>query len=339
MMTTMLFPLKEAKVELHHVTEWVEDEIKGLRLCRIPEKLRLTLNEIAQRNAQSAAGSEIRFRMIGERVEVGLWWEPHLETPITTMAALVIGSLQAEIFYLHTGYNKIVIKKYERRPEIEGIHPQNSYDRELYRLVLPYQGKVYLSSVEGEVEPPYSLSVPGKGYLAYGSSITHGASAWSPTGTYAFRLAQLLGSELRNFGLAGGAKLEPQLADYLIELEGWDIATIELGINVVYDWTAEVFRQAVNIFLERLAAGLGERKLFVTDMFWFAMDAAGDPKSDLFRDIVQQAVLKRNHPGIIGIPGRDLLDPENQTHDLVHPSQAGMEQIAQRLYSAISVHL
>ncbi|NQX62087.1 SGNH/GDSL hydrolase family protein [Paenibacillus qinlingensis] len=335
----MLYPLKEPKVELHHVTEGVEDEIKGLRLCRIPEKLRLTLNEFAQRNAQSAAGSEIRFRMIGDRAEIGLWWEPHLETPITTMAALVIGELQAEIYYLQTGYNRIVIKRYELLPELEMILPQKAYDRELYRLVLPYQGKVYLSSIEGEVEPPYRLKVPGKSYLAYGSSITHGASAWSPTGTYAFRLAQLLGLELRNFGLAGGAKLEPQMADYLMELEGWEIATVELGINVVYDWTAEAFRDAVDIFLDRLVAGLGERKVFVTDMFWFAMDASGDTKSNLFRAIVQQAVSMRNHPGMIGIPGRDLLEPENQTLDLVHPSQAGMEQIAQRLYAAISVHL
>jgi hypothetical protein len=68
----MLYPLHEPKVALHHVTEWVEDETKGLRLCRMPEKLRLTLNEFAQRNVQSATGSEIRFRMIGERVEIGL---------------------------------------------------------------------------------------------------------------------------------------------------------------------------------------------------------------------------------------------------------------------------
>ncbi|OCT11817.1 hypothetical protein A8709_28530 [Paenibacillus pectinilyticus] len=335
----MLYPPNEPKVVLHHVTEVVEDETKGLRLCRIPEKLRLTLNEFAQRNAQSAAGSEIRFRMTGERVEIGLWWKPHLETPITTMASLVVGGLQAEIFYLHVGYNRIVINKVELRPELNMILPQYAYDRELYRLVLPYQGKVYLASVEGEVEPPYSMKIPNKGYLAYGSSITHGASAWSPTGTYAFRLAQLLGSDLRNFGLAGGAKLEPQMADYLMELEGWEIATVELGINVVYDWTAEEFREAVDIFLARLAAGLGDRKLFVIDMFWFAMDASGDPKADQFREIVQQAVCKRNHPGIIGIPGRDLLDPDNQTVDLVHPSQAGMEQIAQRLYAAITTHL
>jgi hypothetical protein len=183
------------------------------------------------------------------------------------------------------------------------------------------------------------MTVPDKGYVAYGSSITHGASAWSPTGTYAFRLAQLLGSELRNFGLAGGAKLEPQMANYLMELEGWEVATVELGINVVYDWVEEAFREAVGIFIGKIAAGLGDRKLFVIDMFWFAMDASGNPKSGLFREIVQQAVLRCNHPGIIGISGRDLLDPENQTADFVHPSQAGMEQIAQRLYKAIAVHL
>ncbi|UKS28354.1 hypothetical protein LOZ80_05290 [Paenibacillus sp. HWE-109] len=335
----MFYPFHEPKVELYHVAEWVEDEIKGHRLCRMPEKLRLTLNEIAQRNAQSAAGSEIRFRMSGERAAIGLWWEPHEGRPVTlTLAVLVIAGLQAETYSLHPGYNRIVIQRYELLPEVAMILPQNT-DKELYRLVLPYLGKVYLSTIEGEIEPPNSMTAPVKGYLAYGSSITHGSSALSPTGTYAFRLAQLLGSELLNFGLAGGAKLEPQMADFMIEQEGWEFATVELGINVVYDWTAETFREAVDIFLNRLAAGLGNRKLFVMDMFWFAMDASGDPKSELFRAIVQQAVLNLNHSGIIGIPSRDLVDPENQTVDLVHPSQAGMEQIAQRLYSAISVHL
>jgi hypothetical protein len=336
----MLYPFHDPKVELCHVAEWVEDEIKGLRLCRMPEKLRLTLNEIAMRNAMSAAGSEIRFRMTGERAEIGLWWEPHERRPVTlTLAALVIAGLQADTYSLQPGYNQIVIHRHELRPEIDKIQEQISYDKELYRLVLPYLGKVYLSSVDGELEPPNSLKAPSKGYLAYGSSITHGSSALSPTGTYAFRLSQLLGSDLQNFGLAGGAKLEPQLADYLIEQQGWEIATVELGINVVYDWTAEAFGEAVDSFLNRMVSGLGNRKLFVIDMFWFAMDAAGDPKADLFREIVQQAVRKLNHPGVIGIPGRDLLDPVNQTVDLVHPSQAGMEQIAQRLYAVISVHL
>lgn len=68
--------------------------------------------------------------------------------------------------------------------------------------------------------------------LSYGSSITHGGGVSVPTSGYAFRLARKLGMDLRNLGLAGAAWMDEAMADYICE-QKWDMATLELGINVV----------------------------------------------------------------------------------------------------------
>jgi len=60
-------------VALHNMHELLDDETgKGKIFCRIPNNLRLMLNDSAKNNALQATGSEIRFNMVGERVVITL---------------------------------------------------------------------------------------------------------------------------------------------------------------------------------------------------------------------------------------------------------------------------
>ncbi len=57
--------------------------------------------------------------------------------------------------------------------------------------------------MKGKVEPPRSGDLPEKTYLAYGSSITHGSLGLIQPDSYAFRIAQQLGTDYLNLGFAG----------------------------------------------------------------------------------------------------------------------------------------
>lgn len=51
--------------------------------------------------------------------------------------------------------------------------------------------------------------------LAYGSSITNGALAVRPGDLYPARVARTLGVDHFNLGFGGGARLEPEMADWI----------------------------------------------------------------------------------------------------------------------------
>jgi hypothetical protein len=216
------------------------------------------------------------------------------------------------------------------------------FDAKLTRMILPYRPPVRLIDLEGDVSPPRSGQEPPITQLSYGSSITHGATAARPTGTYAMRTAQLLGTDLVNLGFGGGAHLEPQLADHIAGRQ-WDLATLEMGINMVRkeEFTVEVFEDRVRYFVGEFARTHGDSWIICTDLFTFSEDITGKliggvKKQEKFREIVRTTVKNLDHPRLIYINGKTLLrDISGLTNDLVHPAPSGMEEIAQNLSAEI----
>ncbi|MBU7004540.1 MAG: hypothetical protein HXS50_03165, partial [Theionarchaea archaeon] len=171
------------------------------------------------------------------------------------------------------------------------------------------------------------------------SSITHGATAIRSTGTYASRTSQLLGYDLVNLGFGGGAHCESQLADYIAGRADWNLATMELGINMVRAerFTVDVFEERVRYFVGKIAGTHKDKWIFCLDLFTFAEDLlGGDGKQESFRDVVRTTVKDLDLPRLVYLNGKDLLqNVPGLTFDLVHPSPFGMEEIARNLSSAI----
>ena len=316
-------------VEFYNVAEIIEQEGEK-RFTRIPDKLRVTLNERAKLGAFSTAGCEIRFNLKSETGKIVLKTESeshlaevyqgvfkvgsHIISPELTEISI---SLQSNIELL----NKITKEK------------KFPFDAYLTRIVLPYRAVTKVIDIKGNFCLPTKKQTPQTKYLAYGSSITHGSKASRPTGTYAMRTAQLLGVDLINLGFGGGAHCESQMADYIAERNDWDFGTLELGINMVRSFETKEFKKRVEYFIEKISVTHPEQWIFCMDLFTFYADfEPASTKQKEFRRIVKETVKKLNMPKLIHIDGREILkNSSGLMSDLVHPSPEGMEEIAKNL--------
>ena len=324
-------------VELYNVAEILPSEDgDGKLISRIPNKLRLTLNPNAKLRALYSAGCEIRFNLEGDSAKIILSCENPSIVEVFQGSFLVswhiVGKKPTEI--------RVCLPQNIRFLDRITREKNLPFDAHLTRVILPHR-LTWLFSIEGETSPPREDQTPKKKYLAYGSSITQGASSYRPTGTYAMRTAQRLAVDLLNLGFGGGAHCEPQLADYIAERRDWDFATLEMGINMFRNFSVEKFRRRVEYFVERIAKSHPDKWVFCIDLFTFSADF--DPsvkKHQEFRNVVKETVENLNMPKLIHIDGRNLLkNVSGLTSDLVHPAPSGMEEIAYNLSNLIEAKI
>ena len=324
------------QAELHNVHELLDDPGgQGSICCRVPNDLRVTLNESAKNNALQATGCEIRFNLEGPRAVITL---QSPEGP--TLAEVYQGDFFSALHIVDATPTRIVVERPESEPEMRQVTPSNArFDTGLTRVVLPWRPAVRLISIEGETSLPTSEQSPDTRYLAYGSSITHGSTAVRPTGTYPARTAELLGADLFNLGFGGGAHMEAGMADYIAGREDWHIATLEMGINVVQSFSVDEFHRRVEYFVTTIADAHPDDWIFCIDIFPCRYDFTGVEKCETFRSIVAERVRQLDRPKLVHVPGDAMLRSINGlTVDLVHPAPGGFEEMARNLSDIISTH-
>ena len=322
------------QAELHNVHELLDDPGgAGSICCRVPNDLRVTLNESAKNNALQASGCEIRFNLEGPRAVVTL---RSPEGP--TLAEVYQGDFFSALHIVNETPTRIVVARPDTEPVMRQVTPSNArFDTGLTRVVLPWRPAVRLVSIEGETSLPRPDQAPATRYLAYGSSITHGSTAVRPTGTYPARTAEFLGTDLFNLGFGGGAHLEAGMADYIAGRGDWDMATLEMGINVVQSFSVEEFHRRVEYFVTTIADAHPDEWIFCIDIFPCLYDFMGVEKCETFRSIVAERVQQLNRPKLAHIPGDAMLRSKNGlTTDLVHPAPGGFEEMARNLAEIIS---
>ena len=320
-------------VELYNVAEINGENL----LTRIPDELRVSLNESAKSAALSAAGCEIRFNLKSETGKIILKTEPD---SYFSLAEVYQGVFKVSSSIINAEPTEIPISLPQNIDLLDKITKEKKFpfDAYLTRVILPHLAPIKIVKIEGDFALPTKGQTPQTGYIAYGSSITHGSAAVRPTGTYAMRTAQLLGVDLINLGFGGGAHCESQMADYIAERNDWDFATLELGINMIANFEIKEFKKRVEYFIQKIATAHPEQWIFCIDLFTFSADF--DPvstKQDEFRKIVKEAVEKLKMPKVIHLDGRDILkNPSGlMAEDLVHPSPEGMEEMARNLVKYI----
>jgi len=321
-------------VELYNVAELLPTENNvGKYLCRIPNNLRVTLNPAAEANALCAAGSEIRFNLEDKTAKVTL------SSDIPGLAEVFQGSFHASWHIIGPQPTEMGVSLPENIKFLEAVAKEKGlpYDPRLTRIILPIYSPIRLISIEGETTPPRSSQTPSSKYLAYGSSITHGASAMRPTGSYTMRTAQRLGVDLINLGFGGGAHCEGQMADYIAERKDWNFASLEMGINMVGGFSTEEFTERVEYFVKRIAKAHPSKWVFAIDLFTFAGDYdRNSKKQNEFRQAVKETVENLDLPRLVYVDGRRMLKAASGlTFDLVHPAPGGMEEISTNLASLI----
>ena len=318
-------------LEFHNIDQ-LKDFPEGKRLQRVPEKLRLKLNQRAQQQMLAMAGAEIRFVSRGEEVKI------HLKAETECELIPFRGMFQG---------NKIKIKgeetvklKYPERlkkftPETKNRLPFNTG---VCRLVLR-GGPLFYQGIEGEIRLPYESELPGKRYLAYGTSITHGAASTGIHLSYVSQTARRLQADLINLGVGGAAHCEPELADYIAQRHDWDFATLSLSVNMVGGFSEQQFTKRVSYMVKKIAET--GRPVFAITIFPYFNDFKGasvkeQEKVNNFRQILRDVVSDIQQDNLHLLEGSDLLtDIGGLSGDLIHPADNGMIQMGQNLAEKI----
>lgn len=308
---------------LFHNVEELEETPEGFRMWRLPKDVRNCLNPgIYEPDNCLSTGIELRFQMLGDGVDLYLRADTREEASV---AHIYYGSVQGgwrnSTRMIWSDRTKIHIDAPDNMDELKQLTKENHFpfSPEVVRVVLPYTRCFYLG-VEGEVAPPRPDQLPEKTYLAYGSSITHGSLALVQPYTYPFRIAQLLGTDYLNYGFAGSAKLEPEIAEYICSRKDWSFASLELGINVL-KMDEDEFARRTDFFTARMAED--PRPVFATSVF---KTLNNEPRAQLFREIVGRYAKDR----LIFTEGLDLLGNRAWiSQDGVHPTLEGIASITE----------
>lgn len=192
---------------------------------------------------------------------------------------------------------------------------------------------------------------PAITWLAYGDSITQGEGASDGAHTYVEGVRRRLGLGSRleplNVGLSGAARGEYSVAQALAQMP-CDLITVSMGTNVYgqgcYDGAA--WREVLRNFLAILRTGHPSTPLLVISPIWRAVEEAestpnarGLTHRDL-RRITEEVVLERVQEGdsaLTLVGGLELLGvgEAGLSRDGLHPSDSGMDRMAERLTPAI----
>ncbi|GCD18871.1 hypothetical protein CTKZ_04330 [Cellulomonas algicola] len=121
---------------------------------------------------------------------------------------------------------------------------------------LPYGEVVRLVALHADAPVLAPSRTRGRRWVHHGSSISHGAAADRPTGTWPVVAARATGLDLVNLGMSGNAVLDPFVARTLRDAPA-DVISVKLGINVVnHDaMRLRAFVPAVHGFLDTIREG------------------------------------------------------------------------------------
>jgi lysophospholipase L1-like esterase len=327
---------------LHNVSELIKDEADGgFRLMRLPSRVVSRLNPNGKNSALYTCGCEIRFNLHSERAVILLRRDRNgTDTMPYGIAEVWQGDFQGryQLSPQVVGQDITAVTVRHMQPEKGARINGRLFDPDLYRVFVPYDWGTFIHGIEGEVSLPEKGQLPGETLLCYGSSITHGGGAAVPTGGFALKLASRLGMDLANLGLAGAAWMDDAMADYINTLK-WSMAVLELGINIT-GWSIARFSERAEKFIKTIAEANPGKPIFCVSPFYSYFDYIKKEHMEGMRGALRLTVEKLNMPLLYYIDGSKCLDyPRGLSSDLLHPSDRGMTQISEELYSGISALL
>lgn len=321
-------------ISLHNITETIQPDwtTSGDQLCRVPRSVRADLNVGARNRVKHPTGSEIRFvpdteesvinitLSAAERTQIRPFWGPY-----QPWEPIEIGSTPKTIPFTIP----------DRLRGIDATNGAGRFDPHVCRILFERAPAVALHEVAGNCRPPTSDETPTQRYLAYGTSITEGAAASAPHLNYVTKVARKLGSDALNFGCSGSAYCDSSMANYIASRDDWDIATLALSVNMANKgFTLGQFREKAEDFVEEIASAHPEKPVVCVTLFPCFADIAegGDAERAAdFRATLRSIVSDSSHSNLSLIEGTELMAQSGLTADLLHPGDAGMEVIGERL--------
>ncbi|MFB6128667.1 MAG: SGNH/GDSL hydrolase family protein [Halorhabdus sp.] len=321
-------------ISLHNVAEIepAEWDSAGDRLHRVPSSVGAELNEMAQDRVRHPTASEVRFVPTEDDAEIEVTLSAAEETQFRTFWGVHQPWEPTEVGPTPETYTLSVP---DRLREITDADETGRFDPQVCRIRFERRTAIAIHDVSGDCRPPNEAELPDQRYLAYGTSITEGAAASALHMDYVTHVARDRGYDLLNFGCSGSAYADSAMADYIADREDFDVATLELSVNMANaDFTPVEFRDRVEYFVNTIADAHPDKPIACVTLFPYFDDLteSGDPDhANAFRDAVREVVNESPHENLHVVEGGDLNDITGLTADLLHPGDAGMERIGIRL--------
>lgn len=272
----------------------LERTASGLLPHRLPSRARAQFPQDAMLQAVEAQPSGVRlaFRTAATVVELDvlsgkLQFEGTPLRPACPFDLVIDGSLAAQAIVeggdiLHLGLRSRPLEVTPGAPgtvRFAGLHARMK-DVEIW---LPYQESIELMALRADAPAEPAAGAGGPRWVHHGSSISHGANADSPTGTWPAVAAALGAVDLVNLGLGGNALLDPFTARAIRDTSA-DLISVKLGINVVNtdSFRLRTFGPAVDGFLDTIREGHPGTPLLVVSPILCPMaeDVPGPSGSD-----------------------------------------------------------
>lgn len=331
--------------EIHNTAELIYHDDGSVSWSRVPVSVHNAMEKKHMNPPLDSTGVELRFVLRGDSAVIRMCtlendpksfdtfhvyrgglqggWEDH------EIHRHVTGDIQE--FVIHKSKNLANLKEMSRRIGLD-------WDCEVVRIIFD-RGRFKIYDIEGDILPPAKSQCPAKTLLSYGSSITHGSNSIDMSHSWVSVLAHNLNMDARNLGFAGSCALEPEMAEYIAsegEKGNWDVATLELGINVL-NWEDEKIANRVESILRQVAGRNQEKPVFVISPFYHCgEDFADNDNTHSWRRIIPQIISKLNYPNVTYINGLDVLgDMRYISADQVHPNIYGAQRIADVLTKRI----
>lgn len=156
-------------------------------------------------------------------------------------------------------------------------------------------------------------------------------------------LAHNINADAINLGMSGSCCMEPRFAEYIAsegERGKWDIATLELGINVLV-WDENKIRDRVCNIINQVAGRNPKKPVFVISPFYHCGDDFDESgAADKWRRIIGNEVGRLCYKNVFYINGLDVIgDMSYMSADMVHPNIYGVSKIAEKMTEIIKAHI
>ena len=333
-------------LEIHNAAELIDNDDGSISWKRVPSRVQAAMeSRMADNMVHNSTGVELRFIIKGDSATIRMssyGSSPESIYPFHVYRGSIQGGWSDHEVHCHVTCEAqdFEIKRSKNISKLKAISDKcaHAFDPEVVRVIFD-RGRIKIYDVIGDIVPPSKSQCPGKTLLAYGSSITHGSNALDQSHSWVSIVAHNLNMDARNLGMAGSCAIEPEMADYIAS-EGekglWDVATLELGINVL-SWEDEKITSRVENIIHQVAGRNPDKPIFVISPFYHCADDFNpSDRAKAWRKFIEEAVTKLNYQNVTYINGFEILDNASyMSADEVHPNIYGVQRIADALTDII----
>ena len=211
---------------------------------------------------------------------------------------------------------------------------RSGFDPAVWRILFCRGTMVFhgLDSFGSPVRPPLAHEKPKVRWLAYGSSITHSSRQGYPQCA-----ARLLGVNVQNKGMSGSCFIDDAAVDFIADDCDWDIATLEMGINMRIQYSVEEFERRARNMVSRCMAAKPGRPIVLITLFRNFANHFIEPneitaKEESFNQVIRTIARENQGKNVHLVEGSEIVDHLSLlSSDLLHPSDHGHARMAENL--------